>query len=66
MLDGHTEDDDASLKKVKDFIVTALQNEYISKRNLCLDIGCGGPLLLYEYALIEIFKRIDICDISRT
>ena len=63
---GNIEGDDVSLKMVKDFIVNALRNEYIPKRDLCLEIGCGGPLLLYEYTLIELFNRIDICDLSRT
>ena len=66
MLNGNTDGDDASLGAVKEFVVDALKSEYIPKRNLCLEIGCGGPLLLYDSLLIELFYRVDICDISRT
>ena len=29
-------------------------------RNHCLELACGGALLLYENVLIDIFKKTDI------
>ena len=65
LLNAGTTEDEESLRHLDDFLTEALQKEYIPRRNLCLELGCGGPLLIYRYSLIRLFKRVDICDISR-
>jgi len=48
-----------------DTLRDAIKKEYIPRRDYCLELGCGGALLIYDFALIELFKHVDICDISR-
>ena len=65
VLQGATDNDVDSLNMLTDCIREAIKKEYIPRRDLCLELGCGGALLIYDFALIENFKRVDICDISR-
>jgi hypothetical protein len=64
VLLGHVDGDQACLEMIKKFIWNAETKGLIKGRGLCLELACGGALLLYKNVLIDIFNSIDINEFS--
>ena len=64
VLLGHVEGDDDNLKLLKEFVNQAMQAQHLRGNRLCLELACGGALLLFDNVLIELFEKTDVNESS--